>query len=540
MKKLISILVIIFTSLLITAEAYSLPSCSGSYTPSWNMCMGTWTNWLGAKYVGEFKHGSKSGQGAIVLSSGEEYTGQWNDDKRNGKGIVTLSTGEKYDGQWRDGKYSGQGTLTFPSGEKYVGQWRDNKRNGLGTSTFPTGEKYVGQWSQDKYDGQGTITLPTGENYVGQWSDNKRNGQGTNNFANGATYVGEWQNDKFNGKGTLTFSSGEKYVGQWRFDKRSGQGAITLPNGESYVGQWSNDKRNGQGTNTFANGFIYVGEWRDDKFFGQGATFDQSGAKDQEGVWKDGIFQYENINDIPSNAFVSGKNWECNSGYIKNDNSCIKSPQDDKIYSESSGSGFAVNSDGYVITNYHVIEGCQDVNIHDNGKIILSTIITFDPNNDIALLKGNFKPRNFYPLSRSTPKLLTNIYVAGHPFGLNISSAVKVTKGIVSSLTGLENNYSNIQIDAALQPGNSGGPIINNKGNVVGVAVAKLDLDSIIEEYGVVPENVNFGVKANVVINIIESKNIKLPNPNKEVMLTNELGELITEATYYISCRVDN
>jgi serine protease Do len=104
----------------------------------------------------------------------------------------------------------------------------------------------------------------------------------------------------------------------------------------------------------------------------------------------------------------------------------------------------------------------------------------------------------------------------------------------------LENNYSNIQIDAALQPGNSGGPIINNKGNVVGVAVAKLDLDSIIEEYGVVPENVNFGVKANVVINIIESKNIKLPNPNKEVMLTNELGELITEATYYISCRVDN
>ena len=59
MKKLISILVIIFTSLLITAEAYSLPSCSGSYTSSWNMCMGTWTNWLGAKYVGEFKNGSK-------------------------------------------------------------------------------------------------------------------------------------------------------------------------------------------------------------------------------------------------------------------------------------------------------------------------------------------------------------------------------------------------------------------------------------------------------------------------------------------------
>ena len=236
---------------------------------------------------------------------------------------------------------------------------------------------------------------------------------------------------------------------------------------------------------------------------------------------------------IPPNAYSSGSGWKCNSGYLKIDNGCIK---DDKVYSAASGSGFAVTSDGYVITNYHVIEGCTDVKIHDKGKSIMTTLVTFDPLNDIALLKGNFKPRSYYPLSRKSPKLLMNVYVAGHPFGQAISTSVKVTKGIVSSLSGVANNFSNLQIDAALQPGNSGGPIMNDKGNVIGVAVAKLDLETIVDDYGVVPENVNFGVKANVVINILESENIKLPSPNINTMPTSELGELITNGTYYLSC----
>ena len=62
-------------------------------------------------------------------------------------------------------------------------------------------------------------------------------------------------------------------------------------------------------------------------------------------------------------------------------------------------------------------------------------------------------------------------------------------------MTGVGNNYTNIQIDAALQPGNSGGPIINEYGNVVAVAVAKLDLKFALEEFGTVPENTNFGIK---------------------------------------------
>ena len=114
--------------------------------------------------------------------------------------------------------------------------------------------------------------------------------------------------------------------------------------------------------------------------------------------------------------------------------------------------------------------------------------------NDIALLKGEFQPPKFFQISRQNPQLLQEIFVAGYPFGRNVSNTVKVTKGIVSSLSGMRNNPNQIQIDAALQPGNSGGPIIDMKGQVVGIAVAKLSIKKPLEDYGVIPENTNFGV----------------------------------------------
>jgi len=215
----------------------------------------------------------------------------------------------------------------------------------------------------------------------------------------------------------------------------------------------------------------------------------------------------------------------------------VKTPsQDDQILSASSGSGFAVSPDGYVITNNHVIEGCQDVVVHTKQTDIPMRVITYDTRNDLALLKGNFTPSAVFPITTRRPELLQDIYVAGYPFGINISTSVKVTKGIISSLTGIGNNFSNIQIDAALQSGNSGGPILDDMGNVVGVAVSKLDAKYMFENFGSIPENTNFGIKSSVVRSVLDSSSVDIPSPNTSAISKSELGKMITDGTYYISC----
>jgi hypothetical protein len=208
----------------------------------------------------------------------------------------------------------------------------------------------------------------------------------------------------------------------------------------------------------------------------------------------------------------------------------------DKLVSTSSGTGFAVSANGHVITNHHVIEGCKNVKIHHKGKSIPATVVTFDPRNDLALLKGDFRPSSVLPLSTNSPELLQDVYVAGFPFGRKVSTSVKVTKGIISSLTGIGNNFSNIQIDAALQPGNSGGPILDEKGNVVGVAVARLDKIKVLKKFGSLPENTNFGIKTSVVRSILESSGVALANPNRSSISKSKLGKVISGGTYYLSC----
>jgi len=181
-----------------------------------------------------------------------------------------------------------------------------------------------------------------------------------------------------------------------------------------------------------------------------------------------------------------------------------------------------------------VISGCQALNIHTNGKLISARLIASDPINDLALIKGSFKPKTVFYINSSTPKLLDDIYVAGYPFGYAISSSIKITKGIVSSLSGIGNNFSQMQIDAAIQPGNSGGPVLDKKGNVVGIAVAKLNMQAVFEDYGVIPENTNFAIKSSTAKSFAESNNIRLIS--KSSYKNNGLGEYISNGTYYLSC----
>ena len=208
----------------------------------------------------------------------------------------------------------------------------------------------------------------------------------------------------------------------------------------------------------------------------------------------------------------------------------------EETISAASGTGFFISTDGHIITNQHVVEGCNEVKAHHKGKVYDTMIVNADPTNDLALLKASYSSDAVFRISKSRPFVTQDIFVAGYPFGKAISASVKVTKGIISSLTGIGNNYSVIQIDAALQPGNSGGPIVDEAGNVVGVAVAKLDLKEVMKKWGVVPENINFGVKSSVLESFLQGNDVDYDTGPDKAISKRKLAKKITNNTLYLSC----
>jgi S1-C subfamily serine protease len=199
-----------------------------------------------------------------------------------------------------------------------------------------------------------------------------------------------------------------------------------------------------------------------------------------------------------------------------------------QIVTASSGTGFFVSTNGHMVTNNHVIEGCDVVKAHYKGRELDADVLFTDRSNDLAIIKANIKPEKVFPVSNEDVSLLEDIIVAGYPLGKNISASIKTFKGSVTALAGFGDNYSNFQIDASLSSGNSGGPIINQKGNVVGVAVEKL------VEVGV--EGFNFGVKSSTLKTFASSNQIKFEPASTEELSNKELGQLITEATIYLEC----
>lgn len=208
----------------------------------------------------------------------------------------------------------------------------------------------------------------------------------------------------------------------------------------------------------------------------------------------------------------------------------------DKNIKAGSGTGFFITNAGHIVSNNHVIDQCNVVNAYYKGDAKPLKILAIDRKNDLAILKAELRPDDTFPIAREDAILLEEIYVAGYPFGKSISGSVKVTKGVVSSLSGLGNNYSNLQIDASLQPGNSGGPIVNKKGNVVGVAVAKLDYKKVIEAFNTIPENTNFGVKSSTLNQFLNANKVRSSSPKGSEMSIRDIGEKIEKATVYLDC----
>ena len=198
----------------------------------------------------------------------------------------------------------------------------------------------------------------------------------------------------------------------------------------------------------------------------------------------------------------------------------------EKSVESSSGTAFFVDNNGHIITNYHVIEKCNDKSkIIFNGEELPVKLVAKDRYLDLALLKVDIKNENYISISDKAPKKLQQIIAAGYPFGKYLSDDLKFTSGIISSLKGVDDDSTRLQIDAALNPGNSGGPIINqDTGHLVAVAVAGLRKD--------MTESVNFGIKAGQVKVFLESNQIETIIENS----VQSISEVLETATIYTFC----
>ena len=168
----------------------------------------------------------------------------------------------------------------------------------------------------------------------------------------------------------------------------------------------------------------------------------------------------------------------------------------------SSGSAFFVDNRGHIITNYHVVETCNNKSkIKYNDSEYNVNLIAKDKYLDLALLKADINNNFYISLSNDAPYKLQKIIAAGYPFGKSLSDDLKFTSGIVSSLKGVEDDSTRLQIDAALNHGNSGGPIVDAAtGELIAVAVSGLRKDFA--------ESINFGIKSAQVKGFLESNQI--------------------------------
>lgn len=206
-----------------------------------------------------------------------------------------------------------------------------------------------------------------------------------------------------------------------------------------------------------------------------------------------------------------------------------------------SGTGFALNN-GYIATNYHVVENAKSIKVQGiRGSFDTeynATVVSTDKFNDLAIIKINDVHFNGfgtipYSVKTSTSEVGEDVFVLGYPLTSTMGDEVKLTTGVISSKTGFQGDVSLYQISAPIQPGNSGGPLFDGSGNLIGIVNAK--------HSGA--ENVSYAIKASYLNSLVESaSSISLLPKNNSVSgmsLSNKVKS-IKNFVFMITCSNSN
>ena len=210
---------------------------------------------------------------------------------------------------------------------------------------------------------------------------------------------------------------------------------------------------------------------------------------------------------------------------------------------KSSGTGFFI-ANNLVVTNFHVVDDARDIEVIYQGTTKLpATVVAKDSANDLAILQVSGLENAISPLpvgSVRDVKEGTSVYTVGYPMPSELGSRAKISEGIVNSQTGIEDEIRMFQMSVPIQPGNSGGPLLNSQGQVVGVVTSTLNNRYFLVKKGVVPQNVNFAIKINYLNNLLTvlPDEVKLrENDGKKKYTAEEIMELAKKAVVFVNIK---
>ena len=162
-----------------------------------------------------------------------------------------------------------------------------------------------------------------------------------------------------------------------------------------------------------------------------------------------------------------------------------------------SGTGFFVSNDGLIITNHHVIKGANEISVTvATGETFTAKVVSASATTDLALLRIPHQNKNYLAFEKpGSSEIGDDVFTLGFPISDLLGKEVKYTDGSISSLSGIQGDATFFQISVPIQPGNSGGPLVNEKGNVVGIVTSTAAVEAFYQATGSLPQNVNWAVK---------------------------------------------
>lgn len=203
----------------------------------------------------------------------------------------------------------------------------------------------------------------------------------------------------------------------------------------------------------------------------------------------------------------------------------------------ASGSGFVVNARGDVMTNAHVVDGCSKITIRGIGP---ARVLAADSAIDVAALSvegAAGRPYARFDGARIA-RLGEEVVVFGFPLSQFLSSTGNLTTGNLSALAGAGNDTSQYQISAPVQPGSSGGPLLNRSGNVLGLVVSGLTLARA--DGSDIAQNVNFAVKGSLAKSFLDLHGVHYSESSaRKTMSVADIADSARSFTIFIECELE-